>query len=127
MGRHRRQGPRARAARRRAGGCLRAPARAPGHPPSGTGDGAGGGGARHRKDARVRAVFMDADSRRKLIEQYKDGYRVVAEALVGADDEELGGRPAPGKWSARDVVHHLADSEMTAAVRARLLIAADRP
>jgi len=70
---------------------------------------------------------MDADSRRKLIEQYKDGYRVVAEALVGADDEELDGRPAPGKWSARDVVHHLADSEMTAAVRARLLIAADRP
>ena len=65
--------------------------------------------------------------RKKLLDQYKDGYRVVAEALVGAGDEELDGRPAPGKWSAREIVHHLADSEMTAAIRARLLIAVDRP
>src|SRR5919204_6370118 len=70
---------------------------------------------------------MDAEARNKLIEQYKDGYRVVAEALVGATDEELDGRPAPGEWSGRQVVHHLADSEMTAAIRARLLVAVDRP
>src|SRR5919199_2985530 len=70
---------------------------------------------------------MDVDTRKKLIEQYKDGYRVVAEALTGAKDEELDARPAPDKWSAREVVHHLADSEMTAAIRARLLIAVDRP
>jgi hypothetical protein len=70
---------------------------------------------------------MDPDSRKKLIEQYKDGYRVVAEALASAKDEELDAHPAPGKWSAREVVHHLADSEMTAAIRARLLVAVDRP
>jgi len=70
---------------------------------------------------------MSPDDRKKLLDQYKDGYRVVAEALVGASHEELDGRPAPGKWSAREIVHHLADSEMTAAVRARLLIAVDRP
>ena len=70
---------------------------------------------------------MDAEARNKLIEQYRDGYRIVAEALVGATDEELDGRPARGKWSAREVVHHLADSEMTAAIRARLLVAIDRP
>ena len=70
---------------------------------------------------------MDSATRKKLIDQYKDGYRVVAESLVGATDEELDARPAPGKWSAREVVHHLADSEMTAAVRARLLLAVDRP
>jgi DinB family protein len=68
---------------------------------------------------------MDTSTRNKLIAQYKDGYRVVAEALAGATDEDLDARPAPGKWSAREVVHHLADSEMTAAVRARLLIAID--
>ena len=60
---------------------------------------------------------MDAGKRKELIAQYNDGYRVVAEALVGAPDEELDARPAPGKWSAREVVHHLADSEMTAATR----------
>jgi hypothetical protein len=70
---------------------------------------------------------MDPDTRKKLIEQYKDGYRVVAEALAGAKEEELDAHPAPGKWSAREVVHHLADSEMTAAIRARLLVAVDRP
>ena len=70
---------------------------------------------------------MTTDERKKLIDQYKDGYRVVAEALVGATDEELDGRPAPGKWSAREVVHHLADSEMTGAVRLRLLVGTDNP
>jgi DinB family protein len=70
---------------------------------------------------------MTADKRKELLDRYKDGYRVIAEALVGATDEELDARPAPGKWSAREVVHHLADSEMIAAVRARLLVAVDNP
>ena len=70
---------------------------------------------------------MDVEARKKLIDQYKDGYRVVADALVGASDEELDARPAPGKWSAREVVHHLADSETTAGVRLRVLLATDNP
>ena len=70
---------------------------------------------------------MDPMTRRKLIDQYKDGYRVVTEALGGARGNELNAPPAPGKWSARDIVHHLADSEMTSAIRLRLLLAADRP
>ena len=70
---------------------------------------------------------MQPDERQELIAQYKDGYRVVAEALVRATPEELDAKPAPGKWSARQIVHHLADSEMSAAVRFRLLIAEDRP
>lgn len=70
---------------------------------------------------------MNRDARQKLIEQYKDGYRVVAEALVGATDEELDAHPAPDKWSARQIVHHLGDSEMTAAVRLRVLLATDNP
>jgi hypothetical protein len=70
---------------------------------------------------------MDEDARKKLIDQYKDGYRVVAEALAGATAEELNARPAPGKWTAREVAHHLADSEMTSAIRLRLLLAVDNP
>jgi DinB superfamily len=71
--------------------------------------------------------MMDTETRNRLIDQYKDGYRVVAEALVGVKDDELDAHPAPGKWSAREVVHHLADSEMTAAIRLRLLVAFDNP
>jgi hypothetical protein len=70
---------------------------------------------------------VDPETRKTLIDQYKDGYRAVAEALSGATEAELDAHPAPGKWSAREIVHHLADSEMTSAVRLRLLLASDRP
>jgi|SRR5215211_2898906 len=70
---------------------------------------------------------MDSKERDRLIALYRDGYRAVVEALHNAADEELDAREGPGKWSAREIVHHLADSEMTAAVRLRLLLATDRP
>lgn len=70
---------------------------------------------------------MDLARRKELIDYYKDGYRAVAEALAGAPDEELDTAPAPGKWTAREIVHHLADSEMTSAIRLRLLIATSNP
>ncbi len=69
---------------------------------------------------------MDDERRRQLVAKYKDGYRAVSEALAGASDAELDARPAPGKWTAREIVHHLADSEMTSAVRLRLLVAEER-
>jgi len=68
---------------------------------------------------------MDTRTREELVARYKDGYRAVADALAGATEAELDARPAPGKWSARQIVHHLADSEMTSAVRLRNLIAID--
>ena len=70
---------------------------------------------------------MQPDERTQLIAQYADGYRAVAEALLKITPEELDARPGPGRWSAREIVHHLADSEMTAAVRLRLLVAEDAP
>ena len=70
---------------------------------------------------------MEREEREQLIAQYQDGYRVVAAALVKATPEELDARPSPQAWSAREIVHHLADSEITAAVRLRLLVAEDRP
>ncbi len=66
---------------------------------------------------------MDRQVRAQLIARYKDGCRAVAAALEGAMEAELDARPAPGTWSVREIVHHLADSEMTSAVRLRLLIA----
>jgi hypothetical protein len=70
---------------------------------------------------------MDKKRRQELIDAYKDGYRVVAEALAGAPEDELDTSPAPGKWTARQIVHHLGDSEMTSAIRLRLLIASPSP
>lgn len=70
---------------------------------------------------------MDAATRQQLITQYKDGYRVVADALAGATEAELDARPAPGKWSAREIVHHLGDSEMNGAMRLRIMLASPSP
>jgi hypothetical protein len=70
---------------------------------------------------------MDPATRRQLIDRYREGYDVVAAALEGASDAELDARPAPDKWTAREIVHHLADSEMRSAIRLRRLLAEDQP
>ena len=70
---------------------------------------------------------MDLDRRATLMTQYRAGAAVVAEALAGATDAELDARPADGGWTAREVAIHVTDSELSAAVRLRRLIAEDRP
>lgn len=70
---------------------------------------------------------MDLDRRQKLLAQYRDGYAAITEALLKITPEELDARPKPGKWCVREILHHLADSEMVAAVRLRLLLAEERP
>jgi hypothetical protein len=70
---------------------------------------------------------MDRAERDALVAQYVDGYDAVTTALAGITAAEWEGREAPGEWSPREVVHHLADSEMTSAIRLRRLIVEDRP
>lgn len=69
---------------------------------------------------------MDAAQRARLIERYRDGYRVVVEALDGITEEELD-RSADDGWTPREIVHHLGDSEMTGATKIRLLLVQDNP
>lgn len=70
---------------------------------------------------------MDVKVREERIAQYCDGYRVVAEVLLRITPEELDARPGPGQWTVREIIHHLADSEMIAAVRLRWILAVDQP
>lgn len=70
---------------------------------------------------------MDATRRHTLIESYRAGYQAVQGALEGITPAELDARPQAGEFTAREVVHHLADSEMTSAIRLRRLIAEDEP
>jgi hypothetical protein len=60
---------------------------------------------------------MDETTRAQLVERYKLGPDVVERALAGIIDAELDARPGDGEWTAREIVHHLADSEMTSARR----------
>jgi hypothetical protein len=70
---------------------------------------------------------MDTAERGELIARYKEGHRVVEEALAGITEAELDAREGPGEWSPRQVAHHLADSETTSAIRLRRLLAEDNP
>jgi hypothetical protein len=70
---------------------------------------------------------MDHTTRSALIARYRAGYGEVVRALEGATGADLDARPAPGKWTSREIVHHLADSEMTSAIRLRRLVAEDQP
>lgn len=70
---------------------------------------------------------MTPDERSNLIEKYVAGYDEVMKALEGFPAESLSAHPIPGKWSAREIVHHLGDSETTAALRLRKLLVEDNP
>ena len=65
--------------------------------------------------------------RRSLLDRYRGGFGAVEESLAGITDDELDRPGSEGGWSARQVAHHLADSETTAYVRLRRLIAEDAP
>ena len=80
-----------------------------------------------RTRRRAEGERMNAAEREALIDQYEDGFRAVSAALEAITEAELEAREAPGEWSSREIVHHLADSEMTSAIRLRLLIAEDAP
>ncbi len=70
---------------------------------------------------------MDEMRRNELIAQYADGHRVVVAALEGITDAEMDAREGLGEWSPRQIIHHLADSEMMSAARLRRLLVEDGP
>ena len=59
--------------------------------------------------------------------RYRTGFAAVQDALRGATDTELDRDPGGGEWTARQVAHHLADSEAMAYIRLRRLVAEDQP
>ena len=62
-----------------------------------------------------------------LLERFRRGPELLAMVLTGVFGEEEDFVRAPGKWSARQIVAHLADSELVAAHRFRQLLAEDNP
>lgn len=63
--------------------------------------------------------------RAELMRRYEEGPERLATAIRDVSDAELDHRPSDGGWSAREVMHHTADSELTSAIRLRKLIAED--
>lgn len=62
-----------------------------------------------------------------LLERFRRGPEVLAMVLTGVFGEEEDFVIAPGKWSIRQIIAHLADTELLLATRFRFVIAQDNP
>jgi hypothetical protein len=63
----------------------------------------------------------------ELLERFRRGPELVATVMTGAAGSELDYVPEPGKWSIRQIVAHLSDSEIVGVDRFRRVIAEDNP
>lgn len=70
---------------------------------------------------------MTRQEREQLIEQYRKGVDDVVQALNGFPEAGLTAHPIAGKWSAAEIVHHLADSETISMQRLRRLLTEAHP
>ena len=62
-----------------------------------------------------------------LLERFRRGPELLATVLTGVFGEEEDFVTAPGKWSIRQILAHLADGELVGAHRMRQVIAEDNP
>jgi hypothetical protein len=69
------------------------------------------------------ALLGDRDPLEVMAEQLS----WIARRTAGLDDAVLRRPEAPGRWSAVEIVQHLADSDVVAAWRTRLILTEDRP
>jgi len=65
--------------------------------------------------------------RAAMIERYAHGATLLKRALAKVPADALKWKPAPGKWSAHEIVVHCADSETNAHMRLRYLLAEPEP
>lgn len=63
----------------------------------------------------------------ELLERFRRGPELLATVLTGVFGEEEDFAPAPGKWSARQIMAHLADAELVCGHRCRQIAAEENP
>jgi len=70
---------------------------------------------------------MTPEEHRQLVAQYEEGPALLREAWDRVPPEARQWRPAPGKWSAHEIIVHCADSETNSVARLRYLLAEAEP
>lgn len=83
-------------------------------------------GAPEQAEAYTRAI-LDLLGSRDPFEVLKATGGAVRDAVSGMTGAQMAVPEKPGKWSVRQVLRHLADSEIVWAYRLRMVLAQDRP
>jgi hypothetical protein len=73
------------------------------------------------------AALLELLGERDPLDVLRETPAALRQELDRFSAAQLGMREAPGKWSARMVIAHLADSELVGAFRLRMILAHDRP
>lgn len=68
-----------------------------------------------------------ANEAKPSIAEFADTLRRIRDSLDGLSDAQLSWKPAPDKWSVKEVVAHLVDSSIVHSVRARKIVAEPLP
>ncbi len=61
-------------------------------------------------------------NRTALLREYLHGAELLTAALAALPPESLDHRPGPDRWTSREIVCHLADAEVQAYVRCRVIL-----
>jgi hypothetical protein len=70
---------------------------------------------------------LTSAERTALIDRYERGPALLTAALAKIPKDALQWRPAPGRWSAHEVIVHCADAEVNSHGRIRYLFAEETP
>ena len=62
-------------------------------------------------------------TRRELMDSFAQGYDIIKAAVERTPKGAMDFRPSPHAWTIREIVHHMPDSEASAFVRCRKIIA----
>ena len=63
----------------------------------------------------------------QLIEQYKQGYSKICKEIEGLTEEQLLFKPSERSWSIKEIIIHVADSELVLIHRMKAVFSEDNP
>jgi hypothetical protein len=72
-------------------------------------------------------MSLSAEERKERMRRYAEGPARLKAAWAKVPEKARQWRPAPGKWSAHEIVCHCADSEANGALRIRYVLAEKEP
>ncbi len=71
--------------------------------------------------------MLSRDERIRRISKIRTLPTLLETAVAGLNDTQLNTPTAPGKWTVRQTLHHIADTNMNAYLRMKLILTEEKP